>query len=108
VIHPHCAPINTYIYSVNISVYFIMLMVHNTVFKWYNKNIFQHKFLLIDSSLGNVMQVAIDSRKEEHQTQLWMEMLALRESRLVWAGLTLYMYECHKWESHRLAQDNFA
>ena len=83
-------------------------MVHDTVFKWYNKTIFQYKFLLVDSSLVNVMQVAIAWRKEELQTQLWMEMLALRESRLVWAGLTLYMYERHKWESHRLVQDSFA
>jgi len=72
-----------------------------------NKTIFQYKFLLVDSSLVNVTQVVIAWRKEEHQTQLWMEMLALRESRLVWAGLTLYMYEHHKWESHRLAQDSF-
>ena len=34
-------------------------MVHDTVFKWYNKTIFQYKFLLVDSSLVNVMQVAI-------------------------------------------------
>lgn len=94
--HPHCAPINTCIYSVNVSIYFIMLMVHNTVFKWYNKTIFQYQFLLVDSSLVNVRQVAIVRRKEELQTQLWMEMLALRESRLVWAGLTLYIYERHK------------
>jgi len=56
---PHCAAVNTYIYSVNLSIYFITLMVHDTVFKWNNKTIFQYKFLLVDSSLVNVIQVVI-------------------------------------------------